>query len=51
MVSSRFVCTFSATLLILVMAGSSHAQAPIQSLGFDIIDARILTDTHKNQIK
>lgn len=52
MVSSRLVCTFSATLLILVMAGSSHAQAPIQSLGIRVIDARgTLTNTQKNQIK
>ena len=51
MVSSRSVCTFSATLLILVMAGSGHAQAPLQSLGFEIIDAPTLSEAHKSKIK
>lgn len=51
MVSSRFVLTFPATLLILVIAGSSYAQAPIQPLGIDIINARSLTEAQKKRVE
>ncbi len=51
MVNSRFVLTFPATLLILVIAGSSFAQAPIQTLGIDIITARSLSNAQKKRVE
>ncbi len=51
MVSSRFVLTFLATLLALIIAGSSYAQAPIQTLGIDIINAPTLSASQKKQVE
>ena len=52
MVSSRFVLTFPTTLLILIIAGSSYAQAPIQTLGIDIItETSSLTEAQKKRVE
>ena len=52
MVSSRFVLTFPVTLLILIIAGSSYAQAPIQTLGIDIITERSsLSEAQKKRVE
>lgn len=51
MVSSRFVLTFPVALLILIIAGSSHAQAPIQTLRIDIVTARTLSEAQKMRVE
>lgn len=51
MVSSRLVLTFPVSLLILIIAGSGYAQAPIQTLGIDIIDARSLSEAQKKRVE